>query len=199
MTHLSDGDEFASLGARNRWMIDGVLKLEEYRQYRVQPLAGGETLVVVDIELHGPQKEVTLGKTPFGIFAVRVAKSMGVHDGGGRIRNSEGGVNEEGVFWKQARWCDYSGAIDDQSIEGILLMDHPANINHPTVFHVRNDGWMGASLTFDGPLAIEPGKPLLLRYGLYIHRDLRTVEELDRQWKIFADQPRPITLVPKKK
>ena len=35
----------------------------------------------------------------------------GVHDGGGTIRNSEGGVNEAGVFWKPARWCDYSGRI----------------------------------------------------------------------------------------
>ena len=37
-------------------------------------------------------------------------------------------------------------------------MDHPGNPNHPSAFHVREDGWMGASLTFKAPITIEPGK-----------------------------------------
>ena len=41
--------------------------------------------------------DVTFGKTPFGFLGVRVAKMIGVKDGGGTIRNSEGGVNEKGV------------------------------------------------------------------------------------------------------
>jgi hypothetical protein len=67
-----------------------------------------------------------------------------------------------------------------------MLMDHPLNPNHPTVFHVRNDGWMGASSTFDGPRTVQPGKPLTLRYGLYIHRRMPEPEALERQWKMFA-------------
>ena len=61
-------------------------------------------------------------------------------------------------------------AIIPGAREGITLMDHPANYNHPSVFHVRDDGWMGSALTFGGDKVIMPNQPLVLRYGLYIHR-----------------------------
>jgi hypothetical protein len=63
---------------------------------------------------------VTLGQTPFGLLGVRMAKSIGVADGGGRILNSEGGVNEVGCFRKAARWVDYSGPVTADVDEGIL-------------------------------------------------------------------------------
>ena len=69
---------------------------------------------------------------------------------------------------------------------GITLMDHPANPNHPSVFHVRNDGWMGASLTFDTPRALKPGAPLILRYGLYVHGGMPSTNAIQRQWLKFA-------------
>ncbi len=108
---------------------------------------------------------MTLGATPFGMVGVRMAKTIGVNDGGGLIRNSEGNVNEQGpngVFRKKARWVDYSGPITDSAAEGITLFDHPSNPNHPSHFHVRNDGWMGASLTLEKPITITPGEPLRL-------------------------------------
>ncbi len=108
---------------------------------------------------------------------------------GGRIRNSEGGVNEKEILWKRARWVDYSGAIENGVIEGITLFDHPSNPNHPSYFHVRNDGWMGASLTFDGPREITPDKPLRVRYGLYLHSEMKPPAEIDSRWKRFAEIP----------
>jgi hypothetical protein len=50
-----------------------------------------------------------LGKTPFGFIGVRMAKTIGVHDGGGTILNSEGALDEKEVFWKHAKWAVYSG------------------------------------------------------------------------------------------
>ena len=132
---------------------------------------------------------MTLAQTAFGIAAVRMAKSIGVNDGGGMIRNSEGGVNELGVFWKPARWVDYSGAVASNVIEGITFLDHPTNPNHPSVFHVRNDGWMGASLTFSNALTIETNKPMGLRYGFYMHRGLPGASALDARWKDFTNVP----------
>ena len=148
-------------------------------------LENSEYFLIIDLEL-SCKEQVTLGKTPFGIVGVRVAKTIGTNDGGGTIRNSEGKVNEAEVLWKAAKWVDYSGPITNKAIEGITLMDHPANPNHPTVFHVRGDGWMGASLTFDGERVIEPGKALRLRYGLYVHAGAPPLEELEKKWKEFA-------------
>ena len=51
------------------------------------------------------------------------------------------------------------------------------------------DGWMGASLTYDAPRAIEPGKPLVLRYGLYVHGGSPAPEQLNRRWEEFSRLP----------
>jgi hypothetical protein len=143
--------------------------------------------MVIDLRLEPAGRDpVTLGKTPFGLLGVRMAKTIGVTDGGGTIRNSEGGVDEKEVLWKRAKWVDYSGPITNDAVEGIALMDHPSNPNHPTFFHVRNDGWMGASLTYDADRVIEPGKPLVLRYGLYVHAGAPTPDKLNSRWKVFS-------------
>src|ERR1041384_1814704 len=98
-----------------------------------------------------------------------MAKTVGVRDGGGTIRNSEGGVDEAGCFRKPARWVDYSGPMAPEISEGSTLFDHPQNPHPPPAFHVRDDGWMGAALTFAGEIVIPPGQPLRLKYALYVH------------------------------
>ncbi|MBS0209351.1 MAG: PmoA family protein [Planctomycetes bacterium] len=195
-----DGDEAASLTAVNAWIApDGKTFLTERRRLTVEPLEDNQWRLLIDLEFSAPQSPATFGKTSFGPVAVRMAKSLGVRDGGGQIRNSNGDVNEKQVFWKPARWCDYSGAVADGVIEGITLMDHPTNVNHPTKYHVRDDGWMGTGVSFDGPVTIEPGTPLRLRYGLFVHRGLPSVEALDAEWKKFADTTPPVSLAPEKK
>ncbi|MDX2037712.1 MAG: PmoA family protein [Isosphaeraceae bacterium] len=189
---LEDGDAFAAVTVANSWVDpQGRELLRERRRIAVEPLEKGESLLVLDLELSAPgDRAATLGKTPFGLVGVRMAKTIGVNDGGGRIRNSEGGEGEQGpsgVFWKHARWVDYSGPIARGATEGITLLDHPGNPDHPAGFHVRSDGWMGASLTLDRPLKIEPGKPLRLRYGLYVHSGTPDRAALDRRWKAFAE------------
>jgi hypothetical protein len=102
----------------------------------------------------------------FGPIGVRVAKSVAVHFGGGRIRNSDGAEGEREVFRKPTRWVDYSGQVAPGVVEGLTLMDHPVNPGHPSPFHVREDGWMGAMLSTGGPVTVKQGSPLHLRYGV---------------------------------
>jgi hypothetical protein len=183
-----DADDAAEIAVVNAWQDDaGKTLLEERRRMIFHPRPGNEWLLVLQIDLAAAGSPVTLGKTPFGLVGVRMAKTIGVRDGGGTIRNSEGERDEAGVFWKRARWVDYSGPITPHAAEGVTLMDHPANPNHPTFFHVRNDGWMGASLTHDEPRTIEPGTPLRVRYGLYVHAGVPTAQALQRQFAEFAE------------
>jgi methane monooxygenase PmoA-like len=184
---FDDSDTAASVLTVNAWIDEtGKVLLTERRQTQVQKLPENEWLLIIDLQLEPKGEPVTLGKTPFGLIGVRMAKTIGVNDGGGTIRNSEGGVNEAGVFWKPARWVDYSGPIKASATEGITLMDHPSNPNHPSIFHVRNDGWMGASLTHQTSRTIEPGQPLKLRYGLYVHSGMPEMRLLEKRWKDFA-------------
>lgn len=185
-----DEGERSLLTAENEWVDkEGRILLNETRRIAVTLLEGKEWLLTIDSTFAAIDKPVALGKTPFGLIGVRMAKTIGVNDGGGRIRNSEAGVNEKEVLWKQARWVDYSGPIETGTIEGVTLFDHSANPNHPSYFHVRNDGWMGASLTYDGPREIPPDKPLHVRYGLYVHSEMKPPAQIEEQWNRFAETP----------
>jgi hypothetical protein len=183
-----EADNAALMETANVWIKEdgGQPLVDELRRIEARLLAGGEWLLTLDLELRARSEPVTLGKTPFGIIGVRMAKTIGVKDGGGTIRNSEGGVNESGVFWKPARWVDYSGPITADASEGITLMDHPGNPNHPSVFHVRDDGWMGASLTYEAPRTLTADAPLVLRYGLYVHSGLSPREKIEARYGEFA-------------
>ena len=184
---FEDSDEQASMVVENEWVNnDGKVLLLEIRRIAILPLANAEWLLTIDMEFKASNGTARLGKTPFGMIGVRMAKTIGVNDGGGKIRNSKGAVNEKEVLWKKARWVDYSGATTNDKIEGITLFDHPDNPNYPSYFHVRNDGWMGASLTFDGPREIKCSEPLHLRYGLYVHSDMKPSEAIETEWKRFT-------------
>ena len=188
LQRLEDGPDTAAIETLNAWQDkDGKTQMIEHRRTGVQVLENGEWLLLIDTQFEAPPNApVTLAPTAFGMIAVRMAKTIGVHDGGGTIRNSEGGVDEAGCFRKPARWVDYSGPITPQASEGITLFDHPQNPHHPTPFHVRDDGWMGASLTFSGEIVIPPGQPLRLRYALYVHSGIPPIEALQKRWEAFA-------------
>jgi hypothetical protein len=190
IAEYADGEREASIAAVNHWIGGGDrVHMVERRGIRAVNLADGEWLLVLDLQFEARGQPATLGKTPFGMAAVRMAKTIGTNDGGGLIRNSEGNAGEQGpngVFWKRARWVDYSGPIAPGVNEGLTLFDHPANPNHPSHFHVRADGWMGASLTFEAPRTIAPGSLLKLRYGLYVHRGVPTPQAVDRAWEPFS-------------
>ena len=192
---LEDGDTRAAAIIVNHWLDQqGKVLLEERRRVGLESLPGGESLLVLDLRFEAKAGQVTLGKTPFGLVGVRMAKTIGIADGGGTIRNSEGHVDEQGdqgCFWKRARWCDYSGPIAPGKIEGATLFDHPANPNHPTFFHVRSDGWMGSSFTHDAPRVVEPGRPLQLRYAVYVHAGVLAREILQERWAHFAKTELP--------
>lgn len=197
---FEDSDAEALLIVQNVWQneTNHQALLTERRAMRVLPLLEKEWLLIIDLELQANTGEVVLGKTPFGLVGVRMAKTIGVNDGGGTLRNSEGGVGEKEIFWKHARWVDYSGPITRTATEGITLMDHPANPNHPTGFHVRGDGWMGASFTLDAARTLQPKQPLQLRYGLYVHAGQPSLEALNKRWEEFAKTIAGVPAPPKK-
>lgn len=191
---LEDGDAQAAIQSLNAWVDEkDQTLLSERRRLTLRELEKGEYLLILDMQFEAAEKPAVFGKTPFGLAAVRVAKTMGVNDGGGRILNSDGLVNEKAIFRKKAKWVDYSGQSAPGVTEGITLMDHPSNINHPAPFHVRDDGWMGACLTFENEVTVAPGKPLRLRYALYVHSNQGEEKAIGKVYDAFkAEKLEPL-------
>ncbi|MEW6359001.1 MAG: PmoA family protein [Planctomycetota bacterium] len=190
IVQYDDGDS-AKMTTRNYWVATGgthgVRLAEDIREVQAMPLRNGEAVADFRLIFRPVEKEVAFGKTSFGFLALRVAKTMGVHDGGGEMTNSEGGKNEEGVFWKPARWMDYSGPIAGGVWNGIAFLDHPSNHDHPATWHVRDDGWMGAAPCFKGDIVLKGNEQLVLRYRLWAHEGAADLDKINEHWQRFAE------------
>lgn len=191
----TDSDEFASMQMVNHWIRedDKSVLLIETRRTEVRPIDGAKSwFMIVDLEYTTPKgKTATFKPSGFGLLGVRMAKSIGVIDGGGRILNSEGLVDEKPIFRQPTRWCDYGGRItnEDDGFTGITLMNHPSNPQNPTPFHVRNDGWMLPCLNLEASIEVSETQKLRLRYGLWIHDGLASQQDSEAMWKRFAELP----------
>ena len=161
----------------------------------LRPLPDGELALEIQTTFRpaGKAESVRLGKTNFGFLAVRVAKSLSVHFGGGAITSSEGRRGEAEIFGQPARWMDYSGPITSGAgenrktdIAGITYFDHPANPRYPSRWHVREDGWMGASFCREDAYTITADEPLTLRYLLHTHNSDYNADRATAMHKAFT-------------
>lgn len=190
-----DGDAEAVLAARLGW-FDGhdALLVEQLLVAAMIP-QGAETLVELQSTFTPNGKAITFGQTNFGFLAVRVAKSLSAHFGGGELTSSEGKRGEPAIFGEPARWMDYSGPVPvpgaraagyRDRTEGITYFDHPTNPAYPARWHVRADGWMGASACRTAALEVPREKPLTLRYLLHAHAGDVDAAKADAVAKEFA-------------
>src|SRR5262249_53011451 len=164
--------------------------LEQELVAAVRPGPEGETFLELQATFRPAAESLEFGQTNFGFLAVRVAKALSVHFGGGRLVNSDGAEGEPAIFGKPARWVDYSGPVPGGGTEGITYTDPPDNTASPVRWHVREDGWMGASLCMNAPVQTTRKQPLVLRYLLHAHRGAVTPERADKVAREFAARPR---------
>ena len=194
-----DGDQEAVMATRLGWYdAEGRERLEQDLVAALIPGVEGQYAIELQIDLRPPQgaTSVVLGKTNFGFLAVRVAASLSVHFGDGRLTNSEGAVGETAIFAKPARWVDYSGPIAAGTgnqrrteLAGITYFDHPENPRYPTHWHVREDGWMGAAFCLNDGYTLTHQQTLRLRYLLQVHRGIYDEAEAAAVQESFAARP----------
>lgn len=196
----ADGDDEAIMSSLLGWYNEaGDEIMEQDVIAALRPMENDEHALEIQITLRPSPKAkgpVELGKTNFGFFAVRVAKSISAYFGGGTLTNSEGQVDEPNIFGKSARWMDYSGPITsgtgpDRKVvtEGITYHDHPDNPRYPTHWHVREDGWMGASFCMNEGYSITADAPLTLRYLLHAHSGAYDADKSAAVHEAFSQRP----------
>lgn len=174
-----DGETECVLAVRLGWYdSEGTELMDQDMIAALRPLPDGEHVLELQLVFRVPEggTPVTLGQTSLGPLAVRVAKSVSAHFGGGQLHSSEGLTGEPEIFGTQARWMDYSGPLvvgagEDRRVvrEGITFFDHPRNLRYPTHWHVRSDGWMCAAFGMKAEHIVTPSSPLTLRYLLHAH------------------------------
>ena len=188
----------------NRWVqADGGVVCTDTRRLE---FAGDDDARTIDftITIHADHGPVTFGDTKEGTMALRMHPALQTKDShgsrgaAGRIVNSEGHV--DGDAWgKPARWVDYSGPIDGQTV-GIAMLDHPGNLRHPTPWHARDYGLMAAN-PFGlhdflgapegaGEHVIPAGGALTLRYLLVFHRGDAEAADIEGRWRRWVEAPR---------
>jgi hypothetical protein len=169
--HYQDGSDEAAMAVVLGWYDghDPRELLEQELVAAMRPGERGETLVELQAAFRPLSESLEFGQTNFGFLAVRVAKSVSAHFGGGQITNSHGAQGEPDIFGRPAAWMDYSGPVPGGATEGITYFDHPSNPGQPAHWHVREDGWMGASPCMNASLTATRRQPLVLRYLLHAH------------------------------
>ncbi|MFP6678169.1 MAG: PmoA family protein [Pirellulaceae bacterium] len=185
-----DRDTYARLAVRLGWYDghDPAALIEQDVFLTLWPLEDRELLLDVQTTLTPRAEQLELGTTNFGLLAVRMAKHLSVHFGGGTIRDSEKRQGETQIFGESARWVDYSGPVPENTFgvkrEGITFFDHPDNPGYPTHWHVREDGWMGASFCMKQNRLLKSAAPLRLHYGLFVHGNspIEAIEEVRRKF-----------------
>lgn len=177
---IADGDDEATLAVELHW-LDGHDPQSLVRQDLMASIrpgnATGEWTLELQCDFRASGEGIEFRQSNFGIIGLRVAKSLSVIFGSGTITGASGEVGEANLFGKPNRWVDYSGPIalgtdGTPQMAGLTLIDHRQNLGHPTKWHVRDDGWVGPSLSRDKAVPITNDPPLSVRFLLHVHAGL---------------------------
>ena len=173
---IEEGDPWARFGSELLWLDghDPAPLMTQELLVELKPVDSVNWTLEVQSTFIPRSEELELQQTNFGFLAVRVSRQIAEFWGGGRLTSSERKTGEKNLFGKPARWMDYSGTQFSHSenkevAEGITFIDHADNIGQPTGWHVREDGWMGASPGMNMPINLQKDSPLTLRYLLDVH------------------------------
>jgi len=177
---LESGPVYGHINVLNFWTHhEGEKVLEETRDLKIYNLPRSGRAIDLTVTLDATEGDARFGDTKEGgIASLRVATTMDVKGGEGRIENAVGGVSETETWGKRAHWCDYSGPVGG-NIVGAAIFDNPSNFRFPTYWHVRNYGLMTANPfglshfygdeSVDGSHTLPAGETMTFRYRYFVH------------------------------
>ncbi|MCK5862512.1 MAG: PmoA family protein [Candidatus Hydrogenedentes bacterium] len=201
---FGSGDGYGWIRAANVWKDkDGNPKINENREYRFYATPENARIFDASVTFSAEYGEVLFSDTKEGgIVSVRMHPDLCYTHA--IITNALGDVGEANTWGKPSPWCDYSGELPEAGTRGITIFDHPGNLRHPSSWHVRKYGLMGANafgyshfsgkeynkglMPENGDYTIAANDTLTFTYRMYVHTG--NVEEADTAGR-YADYAAP--------
>ncbi len=174
------GAAFGWILAKNVWQ-DKEHKnvVRETREYRFYNSPAAARLMDVSVTFTAEYGDAKFADTKEGgLVSLRMSDALREQGGTGVITTATGGVGEAATWGKPAAWCDYSGTVEGIGKRGITVFDHPGNMRHPTSWHVRSYGLLGANCfgyndftggKENGDFTLKAGESVTFNYRLYVH------------------------------
>jgi len=220
-TEIAVDNGKAKLATIMHWIDNnGNVLLEENRSMFF--LAGeneDEYAIDFSIDLTARQTEVVFEDIEEGVFAVRVADCLREDNpkmklwpgqplpkesvsGTGRYFSSNGDETARNVWGKRARWVALQG-IRKRKVVGVAILNHPASINYPTYWHVRNYGLFSANPLGQADfqrqskykknpaqplrLTLKQGQKVHFRFLVIVYEGIRTHEQMEKRFREFVE------------
>lgn len=199
------GDAYGWITVKNTWQDkDGKALITEAREYRFYATPEKGRMLDVIVTFSADYGEVVFTDTKEGGIA-SVRMSPDISGKNAVITNAFGNQGENECWGKPSPWCDFSGEFKDAGWRGLTIFDHPSNLRHPSSWHVRNYGLMGANCfgwsyfaekdynkgvfpAERGDYTFASGDSLMFSYRIYVHSgDVQAAAVGDR----YADYATP--------
>ncbi|MBN2595050.1 MAG: PmoA family protein [Sedimentisphaerales bacterium] len=222
ITEMTGGAGTGKLTAISHWIDDKQQVLLDERRTMIF-LAGeheNEYAIDMSIDLTAKCTRVVFEDIEEGMFAIRLSDYFRESNpenspklggpmpdesisGTGKYFSSNGDETAKDVWGKRARWVALQG-IRKGTVVGIVILNHPASINYPTYWHVRNYGLFSANPFGQGDfqrqqpkeyrknkviplhLTLEGGETAHFRFLVIVYEGFRTNEQIEKRFKKFT-------------
>ncbi len=221
ITELISGPGRGKLSTIMHWIDNnGRIVLEEKRNM-IFLVTGYENEYAIDfsMDLTAKDAKVVFDDIEEGMFAIRVSDYLRQGraklslesdqplpkesiDGTGFYFSSNGDETAKNIWGKRARWVALQG-IRQKKVVGVAILNHPASINYPTYWHVRDYGLFSANPLGQGDfqrqrprqyrknkviplrLTLEPGETAHFRFLVIIYEGIRTNQQIEERFGDF--------------
>lgn len=192
------GAGMGSFAVKNRYADGDRIVCEEIARYAITVCPAG-WLLVLESEFFCHERDFSFGDQEEMGLGMRVVTPISVKQGG-RMKNSDGLVDERRIWGKQADWCQYGGNTGEVYLN-VVLMPDPRNFRR-SWFHARDYGFFAANPFGQNAFTkgetskviVQAGETFRLGFGVF----LGTTEK-DRPmdgWKAYDEYSRVIGVRP---
>jgi hypothetical protein len=149
--------------ARNEWVAEDTVVVKEELKASAAAKAGANVLDLVYALT--PEADLTLAQWAFSGFVTRVRKEgkVSISDAQGEVKLPAPKHTDPKSDWPAAPWYAYTFRLDDGTVAGAAVIDHPKN--PPSLWHnMTGIGMLNPCIVAHGKVVLKAKEPLVLRY-----------------------------------